>query len=139
MKRYVAAGFALIVCVGVRTVGGESEMYPLASALTKLTAAVEATVFDTPGGGTEDAELLAAATRDNPQLLAPFERYTVRAKRDAGHAIVLVCSIDGRLALLEDAGCSAKLDAHRWKAAAQKECAFTLSAATACALPRVQP
>jgi len=90
MTRFLIAGLTVIACTGVPTRGDESEMYPLASALTKLTAAVEATVYETPGDQTEDTVLLAAATRDSPRLLAPFELYKVHAKRDAGHARVLV-------------------------------------------------
>jgi hypothetical protein len=137
MRRLLIAGLTLIACASVPSFANDdSEMYPLASALTKLAAAVEATVFETPGDQTEGPVLLATATRDNPQLLAPFARYTLHAKRDGGHAFVLVCSPDGLTALLEDAGCSAKLDAHHWKAVPQRPCAFTLTAARACAVPR---
>lgn len=130
------AGLALAAVAGAPVLGDDSEMYALASALTKLTAAVEAAVFEAPEDQTEDADLLAAATRHDSRLLARFRGYALHAKRDNGHALVLVCSPDGRVGLLEDAGCSAKLDAHLWKATPSKSCAFTLTAASACGVPK---
>lgn len=109
------------------------QMYRLASALTKLSAAVESAVgFKDPPGELADAALVEFATRHDPTLRAPFEEYTLRTLRLYPHAAVLVCTPDGQQALLEDAGCSAALDQHRWKEKPPPPCEFTVDLASAC-------
>ena len=111
-------------------------MYVLGSALTKLSASVEATVrYDDPPLGIGDTELLALATNHDPGLLAPFSDYTVRVSRQYGHAIVLNCDKKGMVALMEDAGCSSELDRHLWKDDPPKRCEFTLNVREVCASP----
>ena len=126
----VAAGCAHAASVDVE------QMYGLASALTKLSAAVESAVgFKDPPGGLADAGLVEFATQHDPTLRAPFEGYTLRTLRQPPHAAVLVCTPDGQRALLEDAGCSAALDVHRWKDDPPTPCEFTLDLASVC-VPR---
>jgi hypothetical protein len=91
------------------------EMYIKASALTKLSAAVESTVrYKNPPTGLDDRELLALATGHDPALLDNFKGYTVRVLRQSRHSVVLVCDATGNRGLLEDAGCSGPMDRHRW-------------------------
>ncbi len=127
---------ALTFVAGCRVSGAdEEEMYRLASALTKLSAAVEATVrYEDPQPGIGEQELLRLATQHDPALLRPFENYTVRAMSQDRHAIVLLCTKDKTRGLIEDAGCSAKLDAHLWQANPPKACEFTVKVEQACAL-----
>jgi len=126
----VAAG-----CTICRPVKAE-KMNILGSALTKLSASVEATVrYEDPPEGSSDKELLALATNHDPGLLAPFSDYTVRVSRQDGHAIVLICDNKGKVALLEDAGCSSELDQHLWKENPPKRCEFMLDANEVCASP----
>lgn len=132
MKWLLVAAFALSGCASICVTRDDSTMYPLASAVTKLAAAVEATTFEAPEDTTDGIALLAAATKDGPHLLAPFADVRVLARREGEHAFILVCTKDGRLGLFEDAGCSGKLDRHYWRDAPQSSCTFTLSAATAC-------
>jgi hypothetical protein len=119
-------------CVGVSHKNNSEAMYIQASALTKLSKAVEGTVrYKNPPAILSDEELLKLSTEDDPGLLDPFEGYKLKINRDFNHAIVLVCSIDGAQGLLEDAGCTADLDNPMWK---QKvPCVFTLSSETTCA------
>lgn len=126
---------ALTFIAGCRVSGAdEEEMYRLASALTKLSAAVEATVrYENPPPGIGEKELLRLATQHDPALLKPFENYTVRVLSRDRHAIVLVCTREKHQGLLEDAGCSAKLDQHLWQAEQPKPCEFTVHVAEACA------
>ena len=113
------------------------KMHTLASALTKLSTAVESSVrFKSPPEGISDEDLLAMATQHDPQLLRPFSPYRLKVLREQQHAIVLVCTQDGEQALLEDAGCTAKLDVHLWKITPPKLCAFTLRAEQACGTPK---
>lgn len=98
----------------------EQVMMPLASLTTKLTAATEAVaLYSAP----LPVDLIAAATAEDPGLRQAFDAYSVAARVSGGHAHVLVCTKDKKRALLEDVGCTARLDAHRWKTASA--CAFT--------------
>jgi hypothetical protein len=109
-------------------------MLQLGSALTKLSKAVEYTVrYTNPPEGLSDQELLTRATQEDPTLLEPFKGFTVRVLRQDRHAIVLVCTLDRQRALLEDAGCTAKLDKHSWEE--NQRCEFTLSVSTVCPAP----
>jgi hypothetical protein len=120
-------------CAHIASVDAE-QMYGLASALTKLSAAVESAVgFKDPPAGITDAGLVEFATQHDPTLRTPFEGYTLRTLRRDPHAAVLVCTPDGKRALLEDAGCSAALDKHRWKDDPPTPCEFTLDLAAVCA------
>lgn len=91
-------------------------MYSQASALTKLSAAVESTVrYKNPPSELGESELLVLATRHDPVLLENFKNYKVRVLRKARHSVVLVCDASGTRALLEDAGCTGPMDRERWK------------------------
>lgn len=107
-------------------------LMPLASRLTKLTAAVESAVAfkKTAPAGARDLELVRLATAHDPGLAEPFARHALRAEARDGHALLLLCSEDGARALFEDAGCTAQVDRHHWEAPAP--CAFTLSVRDAC-------
>lgn len=122
---------------GCRTTRADvaDKMYELAAALTKLTAAVESTVrYKNPPEGADDESLLALATAHDGSLREPFAHHWVRVSRVDGHAVVLVCSADGKVGLLEDAGCSPKLDAHLWKQTPAPPCEFTVVIREACEL-----
>jgi len=111
----------------------ETEMSELGSALTKLSSAVESTVrFKKQGEGLSEEQLLVLSTRHDPSLLAPFQGYRLHVLRESGHAAVLVCSPDGHIALLEDAGCTARMDQHHWNAYPKRPCRFTLDLMRVC-------
>jgi hypothetical protein len=108
------------------------DMYIKASALTKLSAAVESTVrYKNPSPELNDWELLTLATRHDPVLLDNFTGYRVRVLRQARHSVVLVCDTSGTRALLEDAGCSGPMDRHRWMGKPEP-CEFTIDTAAVC-------
>lgn len=91
------------------------EMYIKASALTKLSAAVESTVrYKNPPPELDENELLKLATRHDPILLENFKDYKIRVLRNDRHSVVLVCDVTGTHALLEDTGCSGPMDRNRW-------------------------
>ena len=109
----------------------EEAMLIQASALTKLSTAVEATVnIDEPDESVSDEEILRLSTEDEPMLLEPFKDNVIKINREFGHAILLVCSADGAKGLLEDAGCTAKMDEYLWKK--KNACEFTISSASLC-------
>jgi hypothetical protein len=131
-----AAAVATLGCASVGQSPNEETMLIQASALTKLSAAAESAVRyrDAPGD-LSDRALLQWATSHDPALLAPFSAYTLKVLRQDRHAVVLMCTQDGAIALLEDAGCTAKLDRHRWRDTADAVCAFSLEPRIVCANP----
>ncbi|QTA83682.1 Uncharacterized protein dnl_60960 [Desulfonema limicola] len=109
----------------------EKTMYTLSSSLTKLSAAVESTVrYKKPPAGINDQDLLNLAVKHDPKLLEPFKEYKLRVLQKNKHAVVLVCSKDGKKGLLEDAGCSAAMDKHLWQSSSS--CKFTLDPDEVC-------
>lgn len=102
-----------------------------ASALTKLSAAVETTVsIDMPDEGVSDEEIFKISTEDDPSLLDPFAGYLLKINRDNGHAVILMCTSDEKVGLLEDAGCTFKMDEHLWQK--KNKCEFTISTNVIC-------
>lgn len=129
--------FVSVLLIGCFIYGASSDedMYKLASALTKLSAAVESTVrYKDPPQNLSDDKLLEFATRHDPSLLQSFITYRLRVLHQDRHAIVLVCTKDGTHALLEDAGCTGELDAHLWQHEPRLACEFTLTVAQTCTL-----
>ena len=129
----VVASLALSL-VACASQPNEREMNYLASALTKVSAAVDATArHRRSADGLNEVQLLHAATAHDPALMKPFEGLTVRVLREGRDSAVLVCKADGGTPLLEDAGCTAKMDVHRWSQAANDRCEFTVNVKQVCA------
>jgi hypothetical protein len=123
--------FLLSGCALVGHKDNSEAMYIKASALTKLSAAVEGTVrYQSPPDTLSDQELLKLSTEDDPSLLEPFTGYVLKVNREFNHAIVLVCNSDGTRGLLEDAGCTAAMDNHLWQK--NVPCTFTLRSDVVC-------
>jgi hypothetical protein len=76
----------------------------------------------------DDQELVRRATDHDPKLLEPYSGYQVRGKSTG---VILVCTKDGRRGLIEDAACTAKVDAKMWSIEAAP-CQFTLNLASIC-------
>jgi hypothetical protein len=109
------------------------ELNRLSSAVTKVSASLESTVrYESPPSDAADKALLELATKHEPAMLTPFASYLVRAKQQDKHGVVLVCSMDGSQALLEDLGCTAHLDAAHFRSEAAKPCEFSVSISEAC-------
>lgn len=125
-----AAGvFLLAACASAQS---EGDMNYLGSALTKLSAAVDATVrYDRPAEDVDEAALLQMSVAQDPSLLQPFNGMTVRIRRDGQASAVLVCEASQGKALLEDTGCTARMDSHRWRD--DSACQFTLDLSATCA------
>jgi hypothetical protein len=112
----------------------ERELNYLASALTKVSAAVDATVrYRRAADALADRQLLDAATAHDLSLMKPFEGLTVRVLRKGRDSAVLVCKAVNGSPLLEDAGCTAKMDVHRWSQASSERCEFTVDIKQVCA------
>lgn len=133
LVRNAAALFAAIALLSCATQIDEREMNYLASALTKVSAAVDATVrYEPLAPNLTDDQVLALATSHDPALLKNFGGQTVRVIRQGENSAVLVCERATGKALLEDAGCTAKMDLHRWNMAATRACELTLDLKQVC-------
>jgi hypothetical protein len=139
------ARFSLIIVIvilllsscAIAQVRLETKMNELGSALTKLSSAVESTVrYKEMGADLPDDKLLILSTKHDPGLLEPFQGYTLRVLRQNGHTAVLVCTEEGLTALLEDAGCTARMDQHRWREQPVPPCEFTLDLDKVCTSPQ---
>jgi hypothetical protein len=109
------------------------KMYEKASALTKVSSALEAAVyFDNPPEGLQDRALLEYATKHDPQLLEPFDSLTLKASYTNRHGVVLVCDEQGLEAFMQDLGCTAKLDEHYWQTAGSELCEIDHNATAKC-------
>lgn len=136
MKLIVAttlvAGVVGIVACASRV--NEREMNYLGSALTKVSAAVDAKVRYEPSLKNASSEdLLKSVANDDPQLMRNFDGRVLRVLVTGEDSVVLLCESEAGRALLEDAGCTAKLDIHRWNMSGAQKCDFTLYPKSTCA------
>lgn len=131
-KTFVIIATLVSACAFTQEAEVQEEMYTRASALTKLSASMEALIrYGNPLTRATEAELLAEGTAHDPALLANLGDFRIRVLSDDRHAVVLLCSKDGTRALLEDAGCTGALDVRHWDKP-PVPCEFTLTAARAC-------
>lgn len=132
------AMIVLIALAGCSTLGPEKnysseEMMSAAVALSKVSAAAEANLrYGSPSASQSDSAFLEQSVAHDPELLKPLAPYQIKSMRQNGHAVILLCSRDGTTALLEDAGCTAALDRHRWRDNPSSRCAFSVDAAKLC-------
>jgi hypothetical protein len=108
-------------------------MNRVASSLTKLSAAVDAVVrYDSLPQTADDSAILSKVSAANPTLLDDFKGLQLKLIRSAEDSAVLVCDAGGNTALLEDAGCTAKLDAHQWNTQPPSPCKPSLDLKQLC-------
>ena len=126
-------GASILAACSTSIAGEKDNLYPLASALTKLSSSVESTVrYKNPPKDAKDAELLELSTQHDPGQLTPFVDYRLFAKGDSKRGVVLVCTMDGETALMEDVGCSAEVDAHYWDKTSVTPCDYHLDVQSIC-------
>jgi len=103
----------------------------LSTKMVNLSSAVDTYFADLSAAPTEsDATILQNATRHDVRLLAPeFEPYLLKIQFQNPYAVLLLCSKDGNRAIMEDAGCSARLDRQVMNDA---PCEFTLHISKGC-------
>jgi len=84
-----------------------------------------------------DDNILKNATRHDPRLLASeFQPYVLKTQYQNPYAVLLLCSKDGKRAIMEDAGCSARLDR---QVIDNAPCAFTLVVKHGCQVEGADP
>lgn len=133
--RVVMASMLTVLIVACRgeALSNEAVILPLASATTKLSAAVESTCrYKQPPEGTTDTALIERATAHDPALVRPFVGYVVKARCEQRHGLVLVCSANGEKALLEDNGCTGAFDRHAWREESAAPCEYRLAVREVC-------
>lgn len=110
----------------------------LSTRMVNLSSAVEAYFHGLSEAPTDsDAIILQKATHHDPRLLAPeFESYILKVQYQSPYAVLLLCSKDGTRAIMEDAGCSARLDRRVTHAA---PCEFTLHVIRDCQVEGADP
>jgi hypothetical protein len=82
--------------------------------LMNLSVAVRgAAVYGQGQGPLSDAQALDLAYRRNPELQKAFRKYPLYVRHEAKEVVILVCSPNGRFALLEDASWTDPVD-RRW-------------------------
>ena len=123
----------VLAVLGCASLPDANQMNRVASSLTKLSAAVDAVVrYDDIPQDASDLAILSKVAASNPTLLDDFKGLQLKLIRSAEDSAVLVCDASGRNALLEDAGCTAKLDAHRWNTQSPSPCEPSLSLKQLC-------
>lgn len=112
----------------------ERDMNQLASALTKVSAAVDAKVrYEDFPENVSPETLLNTVAQGDAQLMRNFDGRVLRVLRQGEDSAVLVCEAGTGRALLEDAGCTAAMDLHRWSQPLPQRCEFTLNLKAVCA------
>jgi hypothetical protein len=103
----------------------------LSTKMVNLSSAVNTYFSDLSEAPTDsDAIILQNATRHDKRLLAPeFEPYVLKVQYQNPYAVLLLCSKSGNHAIMEDAGCSARLDRQVTHVA---PCEFTLRVSRGC-------
>lgn len=134
LKALVLAAATSWICNACAQSVSENEMLIAASALTKVSAAVEAMErYGNPPPDLVGQAFLESATAHDPVLLQRLADYQVRVLRKERHTVLLVCDSRGEQALLEDAGCTGALDSHRWQGDAATRCEFSIDPSEVCA------
>lgn len=124
-----ASATVLLACSNLQ---GFQQMFDKASALTKLTAYVDAAVLFGPTGKLDsDQVLFDKAFADNPSLRPQLGSDALRLQRGEKGIVLMVCTKDGSKALLEDLSCTPGMDKHPWRDEPGRACTFSLSP-TAC-------
>ena len=103
----------------------------LSTKMVNLSEAVDTYFAGIAKAPTEsDTAILQNATRHDKRLLAAeFERYVLKVQYQNPYAVLLLCSKDEKIAIMEDAGCSARIDRQVTDAA---PCKFTLHVNQGC-------
>lgn len=84
-----------------------------------------------------DTVIMQNATQHDKRLLATeFEHYVLKVQYQNPYAILLLCSKDGKKAIMEDAGCTARLDR---QVINDSSCEFTLHVNQGCHVDGADP
>ncbi len=143
MKQRILASFFAVslldACAApIAATPNNAERGILSTKMVNLSPAVNAYFADLSGAPTDDDEaILYNATLHNPRLLASeFKPYTLKVQYQNQYAVLLLCTKDNNRVIMEDAGCSARLDRQVTNAA---PCEFTLRINQGCQVEGADP
>ncbi|MCF7966835.1 hypothetical protein V3O24_00135 [Methylobacter sp. Wu8] len=139
MSIILAVAMLLGACaVPIATVPDAKEQVRLSARMVNLSSAVDSYFSDLAEAPIDsDIAILQNATRNDPQLLAQeFNAYVLKVQFQNPYAVLLLCSKDGKRAIMEDAGCSASLDRQVTDAV---PCEFTLHVRQNCQVEGAGP
>ena len=114
------------------------ELGILSTKMVNLSSAVDTYCNNSLEAPNESDEviLINATKHDNSLLAKEFESYTLKVQCQKPYAVVLLCMKDGGEAIMEDAGCSARLDRQVTDSAS---CEFTLHVKQDCHVEGADP
>lgn len=133
MVRHILAVLVVVVTPACAQTLDDGTLSQAAAALTKVAKAVDTLVaYDPAAAALPSDELLRVATRHDPDLLRPLQRFAVFARAEGRNSSVLVCTADQQRGLIEDAGCSGPPDLQLWRSEPRAPCAFSLNLVKIC-------
>ena len=97
-----------------------------------LSAAVDV-VADSLSPDALDTVVISAATAKDPSLLTPFAGYTLKARIENKHGVILACDKEGKYAYIEDISCTPQIDS--WRPTGSP-CVFFLDVGRVCSTQR---
>jgi hypothetical protein len=103
----------------------------LGPSMFRLTRALHAELGHVPND-----KLVSATFQKKPELGRDFQGYTIRIQASETNLVVLVCTKDGKYALLEDASWTPYVDKKWYETGSQHPAAFTIDPATGPTSPR---
>jgi hypothetical protein len=103
----------------------------LEPSVLRLTRALHAEL-----GHVANDELVSATFQKKPELARDFQGYTIRAQSSGTNLVVLVCTEDGKYALLEDASWTPYVDRKWYETEPRHPATFTIDPATGPPSPR---
>ncbi len=141
MRKFTLTQLSLIVLITACTHSVDKNAEKrghLSTEMVNLSSAVDTYFADLPVKPTQnDATILQIATQHDPSLLAPdFQYYLLKIQYQNPYAVLLLCNKDSTRAIMEDAGCSARLDRQITDIA---PCKFTLRVLRGCQVEGADP
>jgi len=98
-------------CIKPKDTITPGEMNRLEIAMVRLGKTVESMLW---GGVPEDGDLIAMACGRDPALCGAVGDNKLRARVVDGNAVLLLCTPDGKRALVEDIACTSAPDRKAW-------------------------
>jgi hypothetical protein len=134
----LAAALLLAACATIAAAPDAEERGILSTKMVNLSSAVDVYFENLPEAPLDaDDIILKNATRHDPSLLAQeFQPYMLKTQYQNPYAVLLLCSKDGQRAIMEDAGCSARLDR---QVTDDAPCKFTLVVKHNCQVQGADP
>lgn len=134
----LTAAMLLAACTTIGAAPDDQERGRLSTKMVNLSSAVDAYFSDLAEAPIDtDLNILQSATKRDPRLLAPdFEPYLLKVQYQKAYAVLLLCTKDGQQAIMEDAGCSARLDR---QVTGTAPCKFTLVIKPSCQVNGADP